>query len=472
MSPISMRQVNAGWNSQQLEPRSGASQPRNFRPFPTAMNDLDLLQIDPIDQKRFKLDPRAHLSIVPPSEITGHPTMNFKNNVETQTQNEIRNITAILSETETQYLEGNSEFSMPSTSLNSISGAYLTPNPAESDNIKTNDNDAEDEGDCENELDIDICDDQLERESYEGNRQRQPGGGSHTTVTADRQTGRGKMKRFRLSHNQTRFLMNEFARQAHPDAAYREHLSKEIPGLSPRQVQVWFQNRRAKLKRLANDDRERMLISRALADGFDIARGIHSPYGSWHQSSHTLASPGSYLNANQEGGEGDTLTPLMVDIVGRISDEDYATSPLSPSSNYGSYFPSPASASASGSELDMSPITIGSDIASHGPSFSNPQTSSFQYMSPCTTTGSFSHSTSQPSYHHIQAMQQPDTTRQRAGSWGGCSPRASISYTPAISEYGTPDPTYIGLDMPYNAHPYDNITSQTFIDTNVSQARK
>ena len=37
--------------------------------------------------------------------------------------------------------------------------------------------------------------------------------------------------------------MAEFARQPHPDAAQREHLSREIPGLSSRQVQVWFQNR-------------------------------------------------------------------------------------------------------------------------------------------------------------------------------------------------------------------------------------
>lgn len=47
----------------------------------------------------------------------------------------------------------------------------------------------------------------------------------------------------RLTHNETRFLMSEFARQAHPDAAHRERLAREIPGLTPRQVQVWFQNR-------------------------------------------------------------------------------------------------------------------------------------------------------------------------------------------------------------------------------------
>lgn len=48
---------------------------------------------------------------------------------------------------------------------------------------------------------------------------------------------------FRLTHAQTRYLVNEFARQAHPDAGQRERLSREIPGLSPRQAQVWFQNR-------------------------------------------------------------------------------------------------------------------------------------------------------------------------------------------------------------------------------------
>ncbi|KAL8913967.1 MAG: hypothetical protein Q9171_001352 [Xanthocarpia ochracea] len=62
-------------------------------------------------------------------------------------------------------------------------------------------------------------------------------------TAAERRAAKRKMKRFRLTHTQTRFLMSEFARQAHPDAAQRERLSREIPGLSPRQVQVWFQNR-------------------------------------------------------------------------------------------------------------------------------------------------------------------------------------------------------------------------------------
>lgn len=107
-----------------------------------------------------------------------------------------------------------------------------------------------------------------------------------------------------LTHNQTRFLMSEFTRQAHPDAAHRERLSREIPGLTPRQVQVWFQNRyfslcavngfspsiisnaqvlltrRAKLKRLTSNDRERMLKSRALPDDFDTTQVLRTPFGS------------------------------------------------------------------------------------------------------------------------------------------------------------------------------------------------
>lgn len=62
-------------------------------------------------------------------------------------------------------------------------------------------------------------------------------------TVAEMRAEKRKMKRFRLNHQQTRYLMSEYARQAHPDASQREKLSRDIPGLSPRQVQVWFQNR-------------------------------------------------------------------------------------------------------------------------------------------------------------------------------------------------------------------------------------
>ncbi|CAN9080695.1 unnamed protein product [Alternaria alternata] len=147
--------------------------------------------------------------------------------------------------------------------------------------------------------DKDDCD-----EDEEKGEDRQP------MTAAEIRAAKRKMKRFRLTHNQTRFLMSEFARQAHPDAAHRERLAREIPGLSPRQVQVWFQNRRAKLKRLTSDDRERMMRSRALPDDFDMASALHSPFGNSHGLGTPLASPGSY---NPSFSENNMMRPLSID---------------------------------------------------------------------------------------------------------------------------------------------------------------
>ncbi|CAK7216300.1 hypothetical protein SCUCBS95973_002766 [Sporothrix curviconia] len=137
-------------------------------------------------------------------------------------------------------------------------------------------------------------------------------------TAAERTAQRRKMKRFRLTHQQTRFLMSEFAKQPHPDAAHRERLSREIPGLSPRQVQVWFQNRRAKIKRLAADDRERMIKMRAVPDDFDNVQALHSPYGAVHGLGTPMASPVDYSAAAAAAAASSysshMMRPLMVDV--------------------------------------------------------------------------------------------------------------------------------------------------------------
>ncbi|KAK2020470.1 homeobox domain-containing protein [Colletotrichum zoysiae] len=130
-------------------------------------------------------------------------------------------------------------------------------------------------------------------------------------TAAERTAARRKMKRFRLTHQQTRFLMSEFAKQPHPDAAHRERLSREIPGLSPRQVQVWFQNRRAKIKRLTADDRDRMIKMRAVPDDFDNVQALHSPYGAVHGLSTPLSSP---MNFGTQSYADHMIRPLMVDV--------------------------------------------------------------------------------------------------------------------------------------------------------------
>lgn len=99
----------------------------------------------------------------------------------------------------------------------------------------TNDGNAEEK--VEEDVDDIILDEKDEDADSDANDEDKP------MTAAEIRAAKRKMKRFRLTHNQTRFLMSEFARQAHPDAAHRERLSREIPGLSPRQVQVWFQNR-------------------------------------------------------------------------------------------------------------------------------------------------------------------------------------------------------------------------------------
>lgn len=180
-------------------------------------------------------------------------------------------------------------------------------------------------------------------------------------TAAELRAQKRKMKRFRLTHNQTRFLMSEFARQAHPDAAHRERLSREIPGLSPRQVQVWFQNRRAKLKRLTTDDRERMMRSRALPADFDMTQALHSPFGAPPPNMGTpMPSPGTYGSYGDPSG----VRPLTLDTLRRVPDfESYGqqyTSPTGITPALGSFaFTPPQSATDT-----MSPASAASNVSS------------------------------------------------------------------------------------------------------------
>ncbi|KYK61469.1 hypothetical protein DCS_02611 [Drechmeria coniospora] len=145
---------------------------------------------------------------------------------------------------------------------------------------------------------------------------------------AERLAARRKMKRFRLTHQQTRFLMSEFAKQPHPDAAHRERLSREIPGLSPRQVQVWFQNRRAKIKRLTADDRDRMMRMRTVPDDFDNVQALHSPYG----AVQTIVCPAASGESMNSSYGNDVPRPLMIDV---RREEDAYLSPTGLTPSFG-----------------------------------------------------------------------------------------------------------------------------------------
>ncbi|RAL67447.1 hypothetical protein DID88_008202 [Monilinia fructigena] len=257
--------------------------------------------------------------------------------------------------------------SLASIASNPLSSASSAPLPQQGAGAHAN----EDEGALldpkeEDDDDVDDDDDMLDGED---------GGSSTPQTAAERRAERRKMKRFRLTHQQTRFLMSEFAKQAHPDAAHRERLSREIPGLSPRQVQVWFQNRRAKIKRLTADDRERMMKMRAVPDDFDNVQALHSPYGAVHGIGTPMQSPVDFVPNYADH----MIRPLMVDTMRRHENDDHM-SPAGMSPAYGHVGFTPGS--SIGTPDVLSPLSVTSSdryFSSHlsspmssGPRSSNP----------------------------------------------------------------------------------------------------
>ncbi|PVH75545.1 hypothetical protein DL98DRAFT_536463 [Cadophora sp. DSE1049] len=126
-----------------------------------------------------------------------------------------------------------------------------------------------------------------------------------------REEGR-KVKRFR-------FLISEFTKEAHPDAARRERLSREIPGFSPRRVDVWFQNRRAKKKRL--------IQMRAILNDFNNVQTLHYPYRAAHGISTPVSFPVDFV-------------PTLVDVTMEKENGDHMPlRSLSPAFSYVGFAP-------------------------------------------------------------------------------------------------------------------------------------
>ncbi|KAJ6438484.1 homeobox domain-containing protein [Purpureocillium lavendulum] len=69
--------------------------------------------------------------------------------------------------------------------------------------------------------------------------------------------------------------------------------------------------RRAKIKRLTADDRDRMIRMRAVPDDFDNVQALHSPYGAVHGVGST-STPPKPMNPSAYGNH--MLRPLMVDV--------------------------------------------------------------------------------------------------------------------------------------------------------------
>lgn len=221
------------------------------------------------------------------------------------------------------------------------------------------------------EMDDDLEDEEMLDASEDGRPEPQT-----AAEKAARIAEKKKMKRFRLTHQQTRFLMSEFAKQPHPDASHRERLSREIPGQSPRQVQVWFQNRRAKIKRMNADDRERMMRMRAVPDDFDNVQALHSPYGATnHGLSTPMQSPVDYTQPNY--GDPTMMRPMMtVDTMRRQhSNEHLSNTGLSPAFGMVGFSQGPIGSMSSPDVLSPLSMNAGDRFYSHpSPTSSGPRT--------------------------------------------------------------------------------------------------
>ncbi|PQE16727.1 homeobox domain-containing protein [Rutstroemia sp. NJR-2017a BBW] len=270
-------------------------------------------------------------------------------------------------------------------------------------------------------------------------------GASGTPQTAaERRAERRKMKRFRLTHQQTRFLMSEFAKQAHPDAAHRERLSREIPGLSPRQVQVWFQNRRAKIKRLTADDRERMMKMRAVPDDFDNVQALHSPYGAVHGIGTPMQSPVDFVPNYADH----MIRPLMVDTM-RRNEHDEHMSPTGLSSAFGHVGFNPGN--SMGTPDALSPISINSSDRYFSSHLSSPMSSGPRSSNPFDRQAGYPN-ISQPRHHGGRPLQplQLRETMSRSRSESLQSPlRSSMSWKGETLDYahyqtGQPSPQSSG----------------------------
>ncbi|KAK6611077.1 Homeobox-leucine zipper protein HDG11 [Botrytis cinerea] len=290
----------------------------------------------------------------------------------------------------------------------------------------------------EDDDDIDDDDDMLDTED---------GSSSTPQTAAERRAERRKMKRFRLTHQQTRFLMSEFAKQAHPDAAHRERLSREIPGLSPRQVQVWFQNRRAKIKRLTADDRERMMKMRAVPDDFDNVQALHSPYGAVHGIGTPMQSPVDFVPNYADH----MIRPLMVDTM-RRHEQDDQMSPAGMSPGYGHVGYTPGS--SIGTPDVLSPLSINSSDRYFSSHLSSPMSSGPRSSNPFDRPppGYQAVSHSQQRHHGARPLQplQLRETMSRSRSESLQSPlRSSMSWKGETLDYanyptGQPSPQSTG----------------------------
>jgi len=136
-------------------------------------------------------------------------------------------------------------------------------------------------------------------------------GGLEEEAVGELQDMKAGKKRRRLTSEETRVLTGEFDKNPKPNAKLRAKLSMEIPGMTARAVQIWFQNRRQKWKMTKPKARPASSSAAAAAAGMGIGLEERAGPASSGRVEKTLSqsSSGSSLNNNGTGGSPSTTTP-------------------------------------------------------------------------------------------------------------------------------------------------------------------
>ena len=108
---------------------------------------------------------------------------------------------------------------------------------------------------------------------------------SPTPTTSDQQQQQlsYKLSRRRLTADETRILNRVFERNPKPNGMLRDQLAVQL-NMSPRNVQVWFQNRRAKARRDGS-------ISSPMVNQFSVPYHVAMPQQQYQQGMPTLLFP-------------------------------------------------------------------------------------------------------------------------------------------------------------------------------------
>jgi hypothetical protein len=235
--------------------------------------------------------------------------------------------------------------------------------------------------------------------------------------------------------------------------------------------------RRAKIKRLTVDDRERMMKMRAVPDDFDNVQALHSPYGAVHGMSTPMQSPVDFVPTYADH----LMRPLMVDTMRRSENEDHMSpTGLSPAFGHVGFAPS----GSMGTPDILSPVSMNSSDRYYSSHLSSPMSSGPRSANPFDRHSSYqSIPHSRQHSRPLQPLQLRETmSRSRSDSLQ--SPlRSSMSWKGETLDYnsyqtGQPSPALSGRQQSVyqpeqmssssvNAHQYD--ANQSSCSSQVSQ---